>query len=229
MARRHPGQGVPEDMKTLAEEIDETLRHPMTTDPTNETLTAPAVGSVDGSTDAEVRLHCESMAKRRSILDAIRPKDYSDEFYTPDPIVAALGAFDLDPCAGPKSHASVNIRKPDCGLAADWQGRVWMNPPYWRIHDWLTKFAQHGNGICLVNARPETRWFQRLLECADAALWMRGRISFEQPNGKRGHGPVGSVLVAYGRKNAGALLCSGLPGIVTFPCSRNTERSGGDR
>src|ERR1035438_10355266 len=98
---------------------------------------AQASGSGNMTVEREIMLHSASMHSRKSILDAIRSKDYSDEFYTPDPIVDALGAFDLDPCAGPKSHAKRNVRKPECGLTMDWSGRVWMNPPYWRIHDWL--------------------------------------------------------------------------------------------
>lgn len=187
-------------------------------------LAAPT-GSAGADIGEEMKLHAQSMAKRRSILDAIRPKDYSDEFYTPDHIVSALGAFDMDPCAGPKNHATRNVRRPDCGLEMEWVGRVWLNPPYWLIHSWLEKFARHANGICLVNARPETRWFQRLLAGSAGALWLRGRISFEQPNGKRGHGPVGSVLIAYGVRNAGALLCSGLPGVATFQMPQNSELS----
>lgn len=163
----------------------------------------------------EKAAHSGSMHNRKSILDVIRPKNYSDEFYTPDAIVKALGPFDLDPCAGPKTHATVNIRRPECGLASEWSGRVWMNPPYFLVHDWLLKFSQHGNGICLVNARPETMWFQRLANGSSAILWIKGRISFEQPSGKKGHGPVGSVLVAYGDENARALERSGIAGFVT--------------
>ena len=188
----------------------------MCPDPT--TLPPPSNDPVQ----SELEARAASMHSRKSILDAIQPKDYSDEFYTPDPIVDALGAFDLDPCAGPKSHAKRNVRKPECGLTTEWKGRVWMNPPYWRIHDWLAKFQAHGNGICLVNARPDAKWFQRLAEGSDAILWMRGRIQFEQPSGKKGHGPVGSVLVAYGKRNADALIWSGLPGFVTALCSTKT-------
>jgi phage N-6-adenine-methyltransferase len=140
--------------------------------------------------------------------------NYSDEWYTPPRIVAALGPFDLDPCAGPMAHAARNLRREDDGLAQPWAGRVWMNPPYSNVHEWLEKFISHADGVALVNARPETQWFQRL--CADAAavLWLRGRIQFDMPSGPSKHPTVGSVLVAYGERNASALLASGLPGVV---------------
>lgn len=158
------------------------------------------------------------MAARSSVLFpgvASRIKGYTDEWYTPDTIVQALGTFDLDPCAGPKNHARRNVRKPQCGLAIPWEGRVWLNPPYSNVHEWLRRFEDHGDGIALVNARPETRWFQRLAGKADALLWLKGRVEFEKPDGKTGHTTVGSVLVAIGKRNAQALRNSGLEGLLT--------------
>jgi hypothetical protein len=140
--------------------------------------------------------------------------NYSDEWYTPTRIVSALGPFDLDPSAGPMSHAARNIRAPmECGLSQDWAGRVWLNPPYSNVHEWLVKFIQHGDGIALVNARPETQWFQELAGKASAVLWLKGRIQFDMPEGPSKHPTVGSVLVAYGERNASALLSCGLPGV----------------
>lgn len=146
---------------------------------------------------------------------------YSDEYYTPDYIPAALGHFDLDPAAGPKSHATVNIRLPQDGLKIAWGGRVWLNPPYLDIEPWLEKFARHGNGICLVNVRCETRWFQELIASASLALFLRGRIKFTRPNGQVAtNPPTGSVLVAYGQTNAEALAGSGLKGMYLTPVMR---------
>jgi len=158
------------------------------------------------------------MALRSSVIFpgvSKRLGGYSDEYYTPDRIPRALGGFDLDPCAGPKSHARRNVRRPKCGLTMPWSGRVWLNPPYSNVHEWLDKFAAHGNGIALVNARPETQWFQRIATKADGILWLRGRVEFEKPDGSRGHATVGSVLLAYGKHNAEALQSSRLPGVMT--------------
>lgn len=140
-------------------------------------------------------------------------ESYSDEFYTPEHIVAALGWFDLDPCAGPKRYATRCVRLPQDGLKVRWAGRVWMNPPYLHIGDWLERFVDHGNGVCLVNARCETRWFQRLAGGADGLLFLKGRVQFERPDKPNGHPPCGSCLVAYGSENATALRLSKLPGV----------------
>lgn len=89
-----------------------------------------------------------------------------------------------------------------------------MNPPYLEIHDWLEKFQAHGNGVALLNARCETKWFQSLASGADALLFVKSRIMFKRPSGNEGHPPVGSVLIAYGPENAIALKQSGIPGLV---------------
>jgi phage N-6-adenine-methyltransferase len=138
---------------------------------------------------------------------------YSDEWYTPEPLVKALGTFDLDPCAGPKNHAKRNIRKPKNGLRAKWAGRVWLNPPYSNVHEWLAKMCKHKNGIALVNARVETQWFQIMAESAHSLFFPRGRIKFTRPDGTSGGVPVGSVLVCFSEQDSCAVKASGLRGI----------------
>lgn len=138
---------------------------------------------------------------------------YSDEWYTPPALVQSLGVFDLDPSAGPMKHARRNIRSPKCGLAAKWKGRVWLNPPYSNVPQWLAKLIKHGDGIALVNARPETLWFQNAARHATALLWLKGRVNFIRADGKPTHPPVGCVLLAYGENNAIALHDSKLPGL----------------
>lgn len=174
---------------------------------------------------SETSLRLRQMSVRSSIAFPGKSgkADYSDEWYTPPHIVQALGAFDLDPSAGPMDHAKHNIRWPEqCGLESTWFGRVWLNPPYSNVHLWLEKFIAHGNGIALVNARPETLWFQRLVANSTAIQWLRGRVQFQRPEGPSKHPTVGSVLVAYGIENAETLETAELPGIVTNVISVNS-------
>jgi len=140
---------------------------------------------------------------------------YSDEFYTPPEIVKSLGSFDLDPCAGPMCHAKRNLRRN--GLEARWFGRVWCNPLYFQLHEWLAKFVEHGNGCLLVNSRTETLWFQRLVASATAALFLRRPVKFLRPKLKPASPPCGSVLVAIGESNRRALIRSGLDGFLWLP------------
>lgn len=144
----------------------------------------------------------------------------SDTWLTPPEILAALGPFDLDPCAAPEPRlwptAARHISRPDDGLAAEWHGRVWLNPPYSRqaVH-WIARLADHGTGTALVFARTETSWFvQHIWRRADALLFLHGRIRFLLPSGEPYHDNAGapSVLVAYGDADAGLLQRSGLSG-----------------
>lgn len=144
----------------------------------------------------------------------------SVEWLTPPEIVAAFGAFDLDPCAHPTQFyrtADWMIHPPDDGLSQKWSGRVWLNPPYGtgECVRWLKKLAEHGNGIALVPARTEVEaWFWPYIwDAADAVLFRRGRIHFHKPDGSTlGNAGHGSVFAAYGKQNAAALLTSGIEG-----------------
>jgi len=139
---------------------------------------------------------------------------------TPREITDELGPFDLDPCAAPSprpwSTAERMIELPEDGLAAEWSGYVWCNPPYsFAAWDWLDKMADHGNGIALVFARTETAGFVRAVwKRATAVLFLHGRLHFHHPDGSRAQANAGapSVLVAYGGYAASRLFRAELEG-----------------
>lgn len=142
----------------------------------------------------------------------------TDVWLTPPEILAALGTFDLDPCAAPEPRpwatAARHIALPDDGLATEWHGRVWMNPPFGReAEKWMAKLAAHGDGIALIPARTETAMFYRWVwGAADAVLFLRGRPHFHRPDGSRAPFNSGApiCLVAYGLHNVSALVRSRL-------------------
>lgn len=64
-----------------------------------------------------------------------RSENTTDEWYTPIEIIQSFGEFDLDPCAPMNplwKTAKKMYNKEDDGLKQDWEGRVWLNPPYSR-------------------------------------------------------------------------------------------------
>lgn len=145
----------------------------------------------------------------------------TNDWITPPKIVAALGKFTLDPCAHPNQFyrtASYMIAPPADGLKVFWhpRRRVWLNPPYGQqISLWLERLSNHGNGVALVPARTEVEsWFWPFIwDRAHAVLFLRGRLYFHKPDGAlTGNAGHGSVLVAYGSKNAGLLAASGIVG-----------------
>jgi len=142
---------------------------------------------------------------------------YDDEWYTDPRIVIALGRFDLDPCAGPLATlADQNIRPPQNGLSATWNGRVWLNPPFSAKAAWLGKLAEHGDGIAMVPARLDASWMHQAMDGADAMHIFKGRPKYIRNGQLAGSPSFGSVLLAYGPRNVAALIDSGLPGRVVM-------------
>lgn len=143
------------------------------------------------------------------------------EWLTPPEILRALGPFDLDPCAPasrPWDMASSHYT--EYGLDREWIGRVWLNPPYGpRIYDWVSRLADHGNGIALIPARTETRGFHDWVwGKANGVFFFRGRLAFYNADGTVANGSFGApcCLVAYGENNRTAIAESGLHGVIAY-------------
>ena len=135
-----------------------------------------------------------------------------DEWLTPRHVLAALGPFDLDPCAPqvrPWDTAARHYTVMDNGLVQPWEGRVWCNPPYGlEAAQWLARCADHGNAMALIFARTETRmFFDHVWPKAQAVLFLEGRLYFHHVCGRKASANAGapSVLVAYGPANAECL------------------------
>ncbi len=140
---------------------------------------------------------------------------------TPRWLIAALGEFDLDPCAAPNPRpwdtARNHFTAPDQdGLSLAWDGRVWCNPPYGgQEGEWLSKLARHGEGTALIFARTETANFHReVFAKADALFFVEGRLYFHHADGRQAKANAGapSVLCAYGPDDAEILRHCGLKG-----------------
>lgn len=150
------------------------------------------------------------------------PRSLSCVWLTPPSILAALGSFDLDPCAcsapRPWPTAARHLAAEDDGLSVDWTGRVWLNPPYGPptvIGPWMRRMAGHGCGTALIFARTETAmFFETVWRAATGCLFLEGRLHFHRPDGRRAVANAGapSVLVAYGDEDLDTLAKSGLPG-----------------
>lgn len=150
-------------------------------------------------------------------LSAHQKNGGHDEWLTPPEILKQLGVFDLDPCAPvirPWDTAKNHFTIQDDGLSKQWEGRVWLNPPFGRdAIKWMRRMKEHSNGIALIPARTETAMFY---ECvwrdADAVLFIKGRPHFHYVDGERAPFNSGApiCLVAYGWKNADMLWHSSL-------------------
>lgn len=146
--------------------------------------------------------------------------DARNEWYTPKYIFDAIGLeFDLDPCSPGEGKTFVPAKKHytvvDDGLTSPWNGTVFVNPPYGKdTATWIEKLANYGDGIGLVFARTDVKWFQDHGAKADVVCFIKSRVRFYQggiTEDKQGGTPgAGSMLLAFGDKSAEALLASGL-------------------
>ena len=106
----------------------------------------------------------------------------SDDYYTPKWIFDTLKLhFDLDVASPP--HAT-NVpcdryfTQADDGLAQDWHGRVFMNPPFSKPRPWVERWLNHANGIALL-PYSKSKWCQTLWD-SNAALVYLYSLKFER-------------------------------------------------
>lgn len=111
--------------------------------------------------------------------------------------------FDVDVCATPENAkcATFYTLEQD-GLAQDWRGTCWLNPPYGReIGKWVEKARRSAdeNGatvVCLLPARTDTRWWHE--HCSLGHItFIKGRLKF---GGSKNGAPFPSAIVVFGAK-----------------------------
>ena len=150
----------------------------------------------------------------------------SVDWYTPPSIFKSLDLeFDLDPCQPEQKIPWIPAKKHyhigDDGLASPWgDGLVWLNPPYGRdTPKWLAKMHEHRNGVALVFARTDCKWYHDVVAKSDAILFLKGRIKFVDGLGVTGGGGAGcgSMLIAWGRPSVSALQGMESEGHLIYP------------
>lgn len=110
----------------------------------------------------------------------------TDLWATPQDFFDALNAefgFQTDVCANAANAKCANyFTVEQDGLAQEWSGVCWMNPPYGRaIKDWMRKAyessQQGATVVCLVPARTDTAWWWEYATKGDVRF-IRGRLKF---------------------------------------------------
>lgn len=129
----------------------------------------------------------------------IDPND-KDEWYTPRDVFKAMDCvFDLDPCSPGVNHWVPSRRvytKEDDGLTRDWEGFVFMNPPFGgrnEILPWLQAFVTHGNGIGVCFARMSAGWMHKYRPF-DYYFHFNKKMQFVRPDGRTGTQPKDAVM-----------------------------------
>ena len=118
----------------------------------------------------------------------------SDHWTTPVATYDALQRefrFTFDPCP---------LMSTDDGRKIKWRGRVFCNPPYSRIAEFLKKGLYHlANGDCeilvyLIPARTDTAWFHDYINGKAEVRFLRGRLKF---GGSKNSAPFPSMVVIF--------------------------------
>jgi len=126
----------------------------------------------------------------------------TDLWYTPQREFDKLDAefhFETDVCALPENAKCARYFTPQMdGLAQEWTGVCWMNPPYGKtIIQWMKKAYESGLAgatvVCLVPARTDTRWWHEYAMHGECRF-IRGRLKF---GGAKNSAPFPSAVVIF--------------------------------
>lgn len=135
---------------------------------------------------------------------AVHFSSATDQWATPPEFFGRMAqefAFDVDVCALPENAKVGRYFTPqENGLAQEWRGICWMNPPYGRgIGAWVRKAyesAQQGaTVVCLLPARTDTAWFHDYCQRGEIRF-LRGRLKF---GGSKNSAPFPSMVVIFRR------------------------------
>lgn len=149
---------------------------------------------------------CRARKSRQARKRSVHFSSKTCEWSTPPEVFAALDAefgFDLDPCAtAENATCSRYFTRAEDGLAQEWTGRVFVNPPYGRhggytIGDWMRKAYESAQAgatvVCLVPARPGSAWWHDYAARGEVRF-LRGRLRF---GGGDNAAPFDSAVVVF--------------------------------
>lgn len=138
-----------------------------------------------------------------------------NEWYTPEIHIEAarrvLGVINLDPASSDQAQKSVRADEyctvDDDGLLHDWNGTVWMNPPYSQpaIQEFIQKLvSEYAAGrttaaVALTHNYTDTEWFHIAARACSAICFTRGRIKFVNPDGEEAAPTQGQAFFYFGK------------------------------
>ena len=128
----------------------------------------------------------------------------SDEWATPQMVFDELNkefGFNLDPCATAiNAKCPFFFTKEGDGLAQNWGGfRVFCNPPYSKISEWVKKAFYEGRKdntlvVLLIPARTDTKYFHDYILHRAEVRFIKGRLKFGDA---KNSAPFPSMIVIF--------------------------------
>jgi len=136
-------------------------------------------------------------------------KGYSDKWQTPKSIYDPLNLefkFNYDPCPITWKEGD-----PDA-LVTEWGTSTFCNPPYSRVAEFVKKSSEEAikgkTIVLLINTCTDTKWFHELVYNKAEIRFVKGRISFIDPNNptKKQPSPRPSMIVIFRKKQDSGIL-----------------------
>jgi phage N-6-adenine-methyltransferase len=109
--------------------------------------------------------------------------------------------FNIDVCATKENTKCKRYFTPEVdGLAQQWTGTVWCNPPYGHdVVKWVKKAHEsHKQGttiVMLLPSRTDTRWIHKYVFGSAQVIFLKGRLKFENSDSSA---PFPSILAIWG-------------------------------
>ena len=141
-----------------------------------------------------------------------------NQWYTPEHIIEAarttMGRIDVDPASSHIANTTVKANtyytESNNGLTKEWNGNVWMNPPYAQplisqfVEKLIEKFlsGEVKKACVLVNNATDTTWFHSIVRISSAICFTKGRVRFIDMNGNPGAPLQGQAIIYIGKTDA---------------------------
>jgi len=173
--------------------------------------------ALDASTDGKLteKLVKEVVLEHSELVPEsvrMKPKRGPVEWYTPEDIVDraadVMDGIEIDPASCADANIIVQAETfytiETNGLAQEWIGSVWLNPPYDLVSPWADKLSEEieagrvTEACVLVNASTETKWFSKFAARASSVCFIAGRLSFWNPKRESKNAPHGNALFYFG-------------------------------
>ena len=165
-----------------------------------------------------------------------RSKNYTGEYewYTPETYLESarnvLGVIDCDPASSFEANKTVQADSyygvDDNGLVHEWNGNVWLNPPYARnlIGKFVSKLiSEYESGrtqqaILLTNSATDTRWYHDAAKASSAMCLTSGRINFVIDGKQMRNTPTGQTFFYFGANHELFSYEFHRHGLIVRPC-----------
>ena len=177
--------------------------------------------ALDASTDGKLteKLVKEVVLEHSELVPEsvrMKPNRGPVEWYTPEDIVDraadVMDGIEIDPASCADANIIVQAETfytiETNGLAQEWIGSVWLNPPYDLVSPWADKLSEEieagrvTEACVLVNASTETKWFSKFAARASSVCFIAGRLSFWNPKRESKNAPHGNALFYFGSNAA---------------------------